>query len=321
MAEVSVLPSAMQARMEALKEAEDAGAVDPPQPPATPPADDGAATPPASTEGHVTVSREEYNDLRAAADSARGVASRLEESEVRNAALEKRLTELEASHKGNPDPALPPAPAAPASPTLSANVEFSPDEEERYGESREYIEKVATAVAVKLLNPVLERLDRSISEAQNTAGNVATSFEQARQNEFNAALSAQAPNYKELIRHKNWNAFLDETDELSGFTMAQLLATHISQKNATQAGKIYKRFESKYVKPASDNGAYAGAMPGSTAANPPVDPNASKVKLKLSDRTKANKDFTHGKISWEELQKVNKAFEEAEKAGNVDYNS
>lgn len=328
----SALPAAARVKLEALQNAGN--------PPVTPPAADAPLTPPTDntppappaadtpptppTVERITLTREELNELRAAAGASKTMEARLEEAESRNQALTLRLTELEESHKGNST--APPASAPPAATGPAAKLEaatFSDEETERYGDSKEYIAKVARNVIAELLPPILANLEGGLNEVRTTATNTTKTLEQQQHERFANKLQEAAPNYRELVRHQHWGKFIDEVDDLSGNTMESLLAYHINKKDAIQAAKIYKRFEDKYVKPLAptDNAEYAGALPGTGASTPPADPGAPKPKLKLSDRTKASKDFINKKITYEELQLVNKSFEEAEKAGNVDYNS
>lgn len=315
MPEVSALPHAMRNKLEQLQ------AVDAPAPaPAAPelPQPAPELPQPAPEPERVTLSREEVNDLRAAADAARAATARLEEAEERNAALSARLTDLEASNKGKP--VDPPPPAEPEL-AVTAEVTFTEDEIKEYGDSRAFIEKVVVQKVGEILNPLLSKINGSLAETRTITSNVHTTLERQQHDAFAAALAKEAPNFRTLIRHKDWPAFLQEVDGLSGFRMEELLSKHIADKNAVQAGKIYKAFEEKHT-PATPTpeGAYAGAAIGAGAANLPPQPQAAQ-KLKISDRRKANKDYVDKKISWEKLQEISKAFEAAEKAGNIDYNS
>lgn len=331
---VSALPSAARQKLVQLQgmdtppaptppPADEPPAPTPPTPPVdTPPVD---TPPPSDKQGErVTMSREELNDLQAAAGLARGMQARLEESEVRNEALLRRLTELEESHKGTPKS---PAPA-PSSPPVAPAVElteatFTEEENEQFGDSREYVEKVATNAAIKVLRPLLDKLEANFSELRTRTQNTTQTLEQQQKAQFNKELLTAVPNLRELISNKHWVSFLSEVDDLSGYPIERILATHLGNMNAEGAAKVYKRFEAKYIKPlpAQSSAEYAGALPGASAANPPADPGAPKPKLKLSDRSKASKDYIAGRITYEQLQEVNNKFTEAEKAGNVDFNS
>ena len=335
MPEVSALPTAARQKLEAMQAA--AGDTQPPAtppadttPPATPPADTTPPAPPAPVTPtadtpaveRVTLTREELNELRAAAGTANTQTARLEEAEARNEALLRRLTELEASHKGNPNPPAAPAPAAPPAPAVEIpEATFSDDENERFGDSREYIEKLARNVFAKLFAPIASELKADLARVRESSTDTSKAVEDHRQAIFNRDLLAAVPNLKELVRNQHWVKFLDEVDELTGSTMEAILGKHIQARSAEKAAKIYKRFEEKYIKPiAADTGAYAGATPSGGAVTTPQEP-TPKAKLKLSDRTKASKDYISGKITYEQLQEVNAKFIEAEKAGNVDHNS
>lgn len=336
MSEVNALPSAARAKLEALQNAAQPPASEQPPVQETPPAPQPPVQemPPTSQQPpvqesqveRVTLTREELNDLRAAADAARAMEARLEESELRNSALTRRLTELEDSHKGSPKPPLAPGPAAPAStavPKIEAQVQFTEEEEERFGDSKDYIAKVVEARVAAMLNPILDKLGSKLAEVEQSSTSVAQRWETTEQANFSRQLVEAAPNYRQLIAHKNWRQFMHETDELTGYTMESILASHIEKRDAAKAAKIYKRFEDKYVAPlpkATETSAYAGAAPGTGVSELPAAP-VAKEKLKLSDRKKASQDYIHGKITYDQLKEVTRKFEEAEKAGNVDHNS
>lgn len=301
------------------------GAVVPPAAPvAAPPVTEGTPPTPAASQGErVTLSREEYNQLQADAGRAATAAGRAEVAAMELEEARQRLTQLEAQGKGTATPPPPAAPSAPApAPTAVdvSNITFTDAENEQFGESRPYIEKVARQEAARIVNELLPGLTSKIEEARNTAVGVATTVQTNASRDFLNSVSVRVPNVATLIKDKNWEAFLDSVEPYSGATFEVLLGHNIKTRNLDAVVAIYKAFESKYITPLPSNAAFNGASPsGSAVAAPPEVPNGEK--LKLSDRKKASEDYKKNRITYEQLQEVDKKFKAAEVLGNVDYNS
>jgi hypothetical protein len=326
-AQVSALPSAMQAKLDAAKAAETnpAASNDPPvdnsQAP-NPPADTSNSNSPPAAGERVTLGRDEYNDLKAAQGKLQTMEGRLQLASDRFEEMQQRLTELESSNKGNPNPSTPAAPASSSAPAVDVSgIQITDEEKEKFGDSADYITKVAKLAAAEMVNQLLPNINNTIEDLRNQTKGIGTQLQTEAQRTFAKEVSTLVPNFKELILHKNWGDFLDEVEPMSGDTYDQVLVKNVQKGKAQQVANVYKAFSDKYVKPIEGNPGYAGAAPSGGATNLPPDPNASKEKLKLSDRKKASDDYKKGRIKWEDLEKVNKAFDEAEKAGNVDYNS
>jgi hypothetical protein len=317
--EVSRLPGVMQRRLAAM-EAEanpptntdttnptvgtvvtpPAAVVEPPTPPN-----------PAPSEGdRVTLTRTELNELRAAAERARTADARAEAQADRNAELAHRLTELEAAAKAVPVAVAPATPVAPS-------VDFTPEELESYADSRGFIEKVVDIRVDKRLAALEARLNEIEGTAKNTATTIATQTTRS----FFAEVKSKVPSLDTIIKHKHWADFLDGVEPLSGATYQQLIQHNVQNQRVDQLVNIYKAFAAKYgVEDGPTPSGYEGAVPSGGAVTPPLDPQKA-VKLKMSDRKKASKDYQHGKITFAQLEEVNKKFEEADKIGNIDYNA
>lgn len=321
----SALPSVMQHKLDQMRgEVNTPPAEVPPvTPPATPPVEVPPGSPPANDNNageRVTISREEYNEMQAEAGRAKTLASR---EEVARLALEEanhRLTELQNSNKSVPTPAAPAAPASAAPVVDTSNITFSDEENDQYGESRAYMEKVVDLRVAEILNRVLPTLHASLEEVKQSATSAATSVEKNNAQTFHASVVAAVPDLAELIKHKHWPAFLDEVEDFSGATFDAVLAHNVNKRQLQPIVKIYDTFRIKYVKPPESNAGFAGAVPGGGAAQLPPDKN-QVVKLKVSDRKKASEDYRKGRITYDELQVVSKKFEEADALGNVDHNA
>ena len=329
----SALPGPARAKLEALQ----AASATPPGDGTTPPGD--GTTPPVATppgDGtappageRVTISREEFNALQANAARAQTADARAADTQSRLEELTQRLTELETSGKppGNATAPAPAAPAAPATPKPAkfnvpdtAGIQFTDEENEQYGEGRSYIERVARVVVLDELKKLLPDIESHMEELRSTATSASQSVASMRVGSFNAALLKAVPDVKELIKHANWAAFLDEVEPLTGFTMEQILGANVSKQNVEGMQKVYDTFRTKYVKPLPNSTGWQSGAPDGGTTPPPLD-DKPKEKLKLSDRRKASDDYKFKRITWEQLQEVNKKFDEADKQGLVDYNA
>lgn len=336
----SALPSVMQGKLEGMRAAAQppaaptpapTGTVVPPtqptvipntppapptpaavEPPATPP-----ATPPAPTEGErISLSREEYNNLRAGQQSRDQAVGRAELLQLELEEARARLTELEKGSKASPQPSEP-SPPTPA-------VTLTEEELRDFADSKPFIEKVATLVASQLINAQLSTISQRLDAIEQTAQGAHQSVTATNQRSFMTQVLGKVPNMQELIKHQHWGDFANSTEPLTGMTYGALLGHNVQNQRLDAAVKIYKQFEQEYVAPLSTNtndgqAAYAGAAPTGGAGTPP--PAQPTPKLKFSDRKKASLDYRHGRISPEELRVVDEAFKAADKLGNVDYSA
>jgi hypothetical protein len=334
------LPSVMKNRLDAMRAAEggDNGNTPPADNGNTPPADSGNAppadngntppgdgTPPVAGE-RVTLSRDEFNALQAASGRATTADARAADAQARLDELTHRLTELENQGKppGNGTPPASPPANGNTGRTLEAidatGIVFTPEEEEQFGESRSYVERVAQAVVVRELNKIFPQLNDLIGEVRNTASTAATVTSRIQATSFNVAMQQAVPDLQALIKHKNWEAFLDEVVPFTKYTFEQMLGHYLREQDVPNLKTIYDGFRDKYVKPIPGKSGWESGAPDGGATPPPND-NTTPQKLKLSDRTKASEDYRKGRLSWDNLQKVNKQFDEADKKGLVDYNA
>lgn len=284
-------------------------------PVATPPAE---ATPPAGEQ--ITLSREEYNALKAGRDArvtaeGRAEALQLELDEARHA-----LTQRETPAKATPQAPAATATALPEAPAVT----FTDEEETAFGDSREFITKVATLAVRSALAPILEQLNTRIETIGQAAQTAASSVSQNNQRTFLSQVQTNVPNMQEIINHKHWGDFTKAIDPMAGATYGALLAYNIQEQRLEQVTNIYKKFAAEYIAPSASNvdaatAAYAGGIPTGNAT-PKVEPTQA-AKLKFSDRKKASLDYRHGRITAAELEQVANAFQAADKLGNVDYNA
>jgi hypothetical protein len=315
----SALPQAAQAKMDALR-----AQTTPPTPPTPPtPSANDPPTPPADNIGErVTLTREEYNDLKAGTEATRAARAREEAAQLRLEEVTQRLTELEGTNKSVPSPRTPSTPPTPPAAAIdTSGITFTDEETTNYGETRAYIEKVARLEVAKTINELLPGIQQQIKEAKESVEQVSSSVTTQAQQTFRQELLKAVPNLQELIRHKNWEDFLDKTEEFTGQTFEALLSYNLKNHNVESLAKIYKKFEEQYIKPIAGNGEFAGAAPDGGATQLPPDPNAPKPKLKMSDRRKASDDykFKRNDMTWEKLQVIQKEFDKAIEAGNIEY--
>lgn len=332
----SALPRAMQHRLAELKAASadpsTPPASDPPSDPATPPVSPPTAvsppTPPSPVEGErVTLTRAEYDALQANAGRSTTAEGRAEMLRLQLEEQAHRLTELENSSKSGATTAKPPAgsPADSFDNIDISGISFTEDENKEYGESREFIQKVVRLEVAGILKDILPKISTALNETKRTAEGLATNVAKTEANSFRSELVKKVGRpLEQVFNHKHWEAYLDEVEPLTQYPMSALLTNAVNNKNVEAAANIYTRYVEKYMTGGDPNAdakaAYAGAAPGGggdgAGNNPPA---AASAKLKLSDRKKANEDYRKGRITYAQLEEVNKKFLEADKAGNVDY--
>ena len=321
---LSALPRAKQVQLESLENAGKEPIT--PAAPAAPAVETPPATPVpggANDEGTVTVSRSEYNELQAAAGKVHTLAAREETARLRADELTQRLTELERVVKDGGKPAAPtPAPA----PSLTIEApQFSEEEEKAFGDSRDFITKVVRAELAPLvqqINDLIGGLKTDITSTKEVTTTVAANLAKGKEKDFFRRVSEAVPSIKAIISHKNWADYLDEVDEMTGHTLEQLLAYNVKNERLDAVVRIYKNFAEKYlVKDNSVISGYAGGGKPNANSSGEEGNQTQVVKLKQSDRKKASEDYRKGRLTWEKLEEINKAFENADKLGNVDYNS
>ena len=314
----SALPGPARQKLEMLQAAN-----------STPPADNNA--PPAGE--HVRISREEFNALQANAARAETAETRAQAAEARAAdaqarteELSHRLTQLETNSKAPNDP-TPPASSAPGASKPAklktpdtTNIQFTDEENEQYGETRSYIERICRLVVAEELNRLLPEIESNLEQVRTTAASASQSVARTAIQAFNADLVKAVPDLKELIKHPQWSAYLDERERYTRATMENLIQMHVNNRDVEGLKEIYDNFRTKYIKPLTNSEGWESGNPDGVTT-PPTDGDKPTEKLKLSDRQQASKDYRHGKLSWEKLQEVNKKFDEADKKGLVDYNA
>lgn len=279
---------------------------------------------PASQGERVTLSREEYNALQADAGRATAATGREQMLAMELEEAQQRLTELRASGNGTATPpASAPASSAPASAPTAIDVSgttFTDEENTQFGDSRGYIEKVARLEAARIVNELLPGITAQISEAKQAATGAATTVQQNAARAFHSEVTGRVKDIQTLIKDKNWDAFLDSIEPFSGAPFGVLLTHNVNSKNLDAVVNIYDAFRTKYIAPLPSSAGYSGAAPSSNGTiEPPTPP--SNEKLKISDRKKASDDYKKNRITYDQLQEVDKKFKEADKLGNVDYNA
>jgi hypothetical protein len=309
----SRLPGVMQKRMQSLQALDNQPpASESTTPTALPDAPTATVTPPAGE--NVQLSREVYNELLAASEKANTAAARADREQMRREEMEHRLTELENAAKAVP------VPATPAAPAPVAALELTEDERTEFADSLPLIRKIAAHEADTRNTALRTELIALINEAINTAKGVETVVQQTASTAFQAAVREKVPDLRVIIAHKHWADFLDAEEPVSGLTYQQLLAKHLQNKKADGMANVYKIFRDKYMQPAQTPTGYDGISPSGGAVDVPADSKPAG-KLKLSDRKKASDDYKKGKITYAQLQQIDKKFEEAEEAGNIDHNA
>lgn len=282
---------------------------------------DTAADDKATSGDRITLSREEFDDLKANAGRVTALQARERDAMDRLEEVRHRLTELENGNKGSSNPAQQ-APSSATPVVDTASITFTPEEREQYDESRPYIEKVVDLRLAERLNALVPELRSMVEDARKQASTAVNTVQQANTRTFHSQVQAQVPDLQQIIKHKHWDAFLDETEPMSGATYDQLLAHSVQRQSLSSVVAIYNGFRNRYMhsQQQAANAGFAGASTSGGASSPAAQ-TPQPTKLKLSDRKKASEDYRKGRITWNDLQEVNKKFDAAEKSGSIDYDA
>lgn len=313
---VSALPAAMQARRAALE----SQGQDPAPAPAPVPAAAPAPAPAEPTEAKVTISREEFNDLQAAAGKARAAEGRTEALQMDVEALTRRLTELEDGSKGSPKPAAKPAAAAESwEPTP---VQFTEDETKDYGESKSFVAKVvqeALNSALPKLTSRIDAIEEQLSGVRTMAEGASKTVSSVRAKTYTDQVRDKVPEFEECTGHKNWRDFTEATDPDTGDTWAELIQRNFAKENVAGMVRVFNKFKEKYgVGKAPTATGYEGAIPGGGSGSDEEIDTGPKM-LPFSKRKEAHKKYINKEISYEDYEKIKSEYDAADREGRVDY--
>jgi len=309
------LPAAAQAVKDRLV-AESMAPSNEPVAPATP----VTPVPTTGTESQVTISRDEFNELQAAADRVKAAEGRAEALKLDLEAFQGRLTDLEKASKDRLIPVAP-EPVTPAFPVVA----FTEKEETEYGESREFIEKVVMQLLAKVLPDTLQAIDTKLAAVEDKLTEVGTVATTARkgltevtEEAFTEKVKEKVGNFDEVVNNKYWDAFCDATEPVSGFTYAQCIVRNLQNRNLDGMINVFNVFKTKYEigkKPNTEG--YQGANPSGTT-DTPQEPGGKEI-LKFSDRKALSIKFQRHEINNADYEVERKRFDLADKEGRLDY--
>lgn len=310
----SALPASQQAKRERLLAA-DASSMSDDSIPAhvtapishnesLPPADIVVSTTaqPTPKVGTTAVDSQELEALQRQASSAELLRGDL-------AAAMQRLTELESAAKSthNTDSA----------PALNfTGTEFTDAELETFGGSKEFITKLVLQVMGDKLNPVLDQLNKKLTDLGQATESTAHTARIASENTFAERVKSAVKDFTEITNHEKWATFLAIRVPSTNYTYMQALQTAHQSANLQNMVEIFDSFRSKYP-PVDLSAGYSGAQT-SGAVNIPADANVTNI-LPYSKRKQASEDFRKGRITGAELKVVTDAFDAANKENRIDY--
>lgn len=310
---VTALPSVMQSRRAQLVELDDSPTTITETAPV--PINDGT--------DKVTISRDEFNDLQAAAGKARAAEGRAEALAMDVETLKTRLTDLETAAKGN-------GKASGDTPSAAAEWEpldagYTEKEQEDYGESKSFVVKAVN----ERLNDVIPKLLSRISKLEAALGDVKVVAEGAsktatgvRAQTYNDrvrdALNKEGVDFDECVNHKHWQDFAMSVDPDSGYQYLEIIRNNVQKENVLPMVKLFLKFKEQYgVGKKKEPTGYEGATPkGSSVIS---EDQGGPEMLAFSERKEAHKKYITHEISYEEYEKIREKFEKADKENRVDY--
>lgn len=264
-------------------------------------------------EGRVSITRDEYTELRAAADRSRAAEGRAEALRDDLDVLKQRLTELEGAAKGSSQ-----GEADTSNQWDFQKPTYDEEEEKDYGESKPFVKKVVQEVLAEVLPGILASINKEITAAKEAANTANESAGATKVSAFTSRVKEKVPEFDNCVNHKNWADFLQAVDDTSGYTYADLIRRNLQQENLKGMINIFNEFKNRYRIEGADTSGYEGALPSGTGSTeePPKDNNG---KLKYSERKEAHQKYINKQITYEEYQKVKEKFDKADAEGRVDY--
>ncbi len=272
----------------------------------------------------VSLSRSELDQLRADAQRASQASLQAERMRDQLEALQARLTEAPTPAKDESN-AQQPAASQQRTTALSYETEAPPvtDQERKdFGDSEEYVTKVAKSVVAAELRALVPKIDSMIQDVLARTNSTSERVEKTQRNAFKSQVEqGLAKPLDAFIHTEDWKKFIEAYDDGSGFTYQQILASHLERGNAEHARKVYRKFlDQSGTEQNSSNQGYAGANPTGASADTPSETQEAG-KLKYSDHKKAHNQYIKREISWGDYQAIQREFDKAEKESRIDYNS
>lgn len=311
---VTALPSVMQSRRAQMVELDPAPTTEV----------EPAAQPVDSTDEKVTISRDEFNDLQAAAGKARAAEGRAESLTMDLEALKSRLTDLEAVAKGSGKGAAVVEPV-PTQEWEPLDVGYTEQEQTDYGESKGFVVKAINERLNEVIPKLLIRIGKieaALGDVKNVAEGASKTATGVRAQSYNdkvrEALQKEGVNFDACVGHKHWLDFAQSVNEDTGYTYAELIKNNIQRESVQPMIKLFLKFVEQYaINKAKQPSGYEGAAPVGTSK---VDDGGDGPKMiPFSERKEAHKKFINKEISFEEYEKIQKKFELAAKENRVDY--
>jgi hypothetical protein len=316
------LPASAQAKLDQLR-TEGAPAGEPPlseTPPATPSATAGSGD-------SVTISRDEFNELQAAAGRVRAAEGKAESMQMDIEALQGRLTAIEAAGKGSgKGEGTQSATTETDDDWQPSQVQFTDKEQEDYGESREFVEKVVLDTLNKVLPKVfgsVKNLKTALAETKQLAEGTVRNVERVEGADFTNKVREKVGNFDEVVNHQHWRAFAeapDPKDEMGQRTYADTIRMAVQARKLEVMERVFNDFKTKYGltgRPATTG--YEGGASGSGSRLPETD-NAPEM-LPLSKRKEAHRKWINKEMTDSEYQRIYDQYAAADKEGRVDYNA
>lgn len=318
------LPAAAQAQLDSLRSSSET-------PPTSAPAPAPAPTPPISREADtkdVVVSREEFNELQAAAGRVRAAEGKTESLQMDVEALQARLTAAEEASKGITKPKEGEGAGHDEEDWQPTPVQFTEQETTDYGDSKEYIEKVVLDVLNKVLPQVFGRIKNlrgAVGEVKGAVESTVRRTEQVEGRDFNdqvrSKLKESGIDFDAITNHQHWQAFAESEDPQTEYPYAQVLMDGVKRRKIGIVVRVMKDFAVKYgLAKRNGTSGYEGAIPGGSSRLP-ENTDDGEGKLPFSKRKEAHKKFINGEMSQSEYQRICDEYSAAEKTDRIDYDA
>jgi hypothetical protein len=201
--------------------------------------------------------------------------------------------------------------------------DLTPDELGTYGEAKPFVEKVARQVAraeLEELRQKVNELTQHIGELNLSSKNVNLSLQNNNQRAFHLQIKSLVPNVDDILRNNEWADYLESKIPYANITMKQALAHAVEAFDVDSAAEIFKNFKPKTKNRAIESMVSPNLSSGGNSSTNRLGEQTKPI-LKFSDRKRASNDFVKGKLSREDMRKIDEQFRLAELEGRLDYNA
>lgn len=194
---------------------------------------------------------------------------------------------------------------------------LTPEEQVTYGQSAEVIQKIARQMLKQYHDTEVSRLQDRLQTVHGSTESIQQQNAAVQEKMFMAQVEAAVPDMSARVKGNGWQQYLQTPLPFSGgqATIGQRLQQAAQAKDVRSTVDILMG----YNKPT--NPAPSMVSPGTTQTTVPSTSPRVEQKFAYSKYVEASEKAQKGLISYEEYEKVQHAFFDADSRGAIDYNA